>query len=93
MQVSRRVLITDPPVIVTTKQLISKAPASKPVLSLAQGIVHWQPPPAATALAGRVLAAGDGIHGYGLDDGLPALREALQHKIATKNGLTGVSSS
>jgi hypothetical protein len=58
--------MTDPPVIVKTKQLMAKAPASKQVLSLAQGIVHWAPPPAATALASKLLAAGEGVHGYGL---------------------------
>jgi hypothetical protein len=45
---------------------MAKAPASKQVLSLAQGIVHWAPPPAATALASKLLAAGQGVHGYGL---------------------------
>lgn len=45
---------------------MAKAPASKQVLSLAQGIVHWAPPPAATALASKLLAAGEGVHGYGL---------------------------
>lgn len=65
-EVSERVLITDPPVIVKTKQMMAKAPASKQVLSLAQGIVHWAPPPAATALASKMLAAGEGVHGYGL---------------------------
>jgi hypothetical protein len=28
--------------------------------------VHWAPPPAATALASKLLAAGQGVHGYGL---------------------------
>jgi hypothetical protein len=51
------------------KQLMAKAPASKQVLSLAQGIVHWAPPPAATALASKMLAAGEGVHGYGLAGG------------------------
>lgn len=88
-EVSERVLITDPPVIVKTKQMMAKAPASKQVLSLAQGIVHWAPPPAATALASKMLAAGEGVHGYGLAGGLPALQEALQHKLQTRNGLHG----
>lgn len=88
-ELSQRVLITDPPVIVKTKQVMAKAPASKQVLSLAQGIVHWAPPPAATALASKLLAAGEGVHGYGLAGGLPALQEALQHKLQTKNGLFG----
>jgi len=90
-QVSQRVVVTDPPVIVKTKQLMAKAPASKQVMSLAQGIVHWQPPPAAMQAAGELLAAGEAsINGYGPAEGLPALREALQQKVADRNGLPGV---
>lgn len=62
------------------------------VMSLAQGIVHWQPPPAAMQAAADLLAAGGpSVNGYGPAEGLPALREALRHKLATKNGLQGVS--
>eukprot|EP00775_Hariotina_reticulata_P011561 gene11559-11705_t len=90
MQVSKRVLVTDPPIIVKTKQMIARAPPSKQVLSLAQGIVHWQPPPAATQLAGQLLNVGEpSIHGYGPADGLPRLKEALEHKLSTKNNLQG----
>lgn len=91
LQVSRRVLATEPPVIVKTKQLMARAPPSKQVLSLAQGIVHWQPPPAALEVAARLMAQGDpSIHGYGPALGLPALTEALQAKVAVTNGLEGV---
>eukprot|EP00878_Enallax_costatus_P016901 GHUV01017742.1.p1 GENE.GHUV01017742.1~~GHUV01017742.1.p1 ORF type:complete len:450 (+),score=122.28 GHUV01017742.1:1027-2376(+) len=90
LQVSQRVLATDPPVIVKTKQLMATVPAGKQVLSLAQGIVHWQPPPAALELASKLLhSRSAGVHGYGPADGLPALREALQHKLANRNGLLG----
>ncbi|KAF6259878.1 pyridoxal phosphate-dependent transferase [Scenedesmus sp. NREL 46B-D3] len=56
-QVSLRALATDTPVIVKTKQLMSQAPPGKDVLSLAQGVVHWRPPPAATAAAAALLAS------------------------------------
>lgn len=89
-KVSQRVLATDPPVIVKTNQLMAQAPPSKQVMSLAQGIVHWQPPPAAMAAAADLLAAGGpAVNRYGPAEGLPALREALRHKLATKNGLQG----
>lgn len=45
-QVSDRVEATDSPVIVKTKALIAASGRSD-VVSLAQGIVHWPPPPAA----------------------------------------------
>jgi DNA-binding transcriptional MocR family regulator len=91
-QLSKRVLATDPPVIVKTKQLMAKAPPSKQVMSLAQGIVHWQPPPAALEVAAQLVAAGHaGIHGYGPAEGLPALREALKQKLQDQSGLAGVS--
>lgn len=94
-------LATDPPVIVKTKQLMARAPPSKQVMSLAQGIVHWQPPPAAMEAAAQLLstaasaAGGDAasINGYGPAEGLPALREALRDKVAKQNGLEGVSHS
>ncbi|KAF8066353.1 ISS1 [Scenedesmus sp. PABB004] len=89
-QVSRRVLATDAPVIVKTKAMMARAPPGRPVLSLAQGIVHWQPPPAAAARAAELLAAGGpAVHGYGPADGLPALREALAAKLTSVNGLPG----
>ena len=54
MQVSERVLVTDAPVIVKTKRLIAHA-GREDVLSLAQGIVHWQPPPQALqVISGRI---------------------------------------
>ena len=63
------------------------------VMSLAQGIVHWQPPPTAMAAAAELLGSADGgsINGYGPAEGLPALRTALQQKLADRNGLQGVS--
>jgi len=47
-QVSERVLSTDPPVIVKTKQLMA---GHTGVLSLAQGVVHWCVGPAGCWMA------------------------------------------
>lgn len=57
------------------------------VLSLAQGIVHWPPPPEAITAA-RAAADEPSSHLYGADDGLPELRAALKAKLAAENGLT-----
>lgn len=82
---------TDAPVIVKTKALIAAAPPGRQVLSLAQGVVHWPPPPAALQVAGQLLAANDAsVHLYGPDEGLPGLRAALAAKVASQNGLHGV---
>ncbi len=43
-QVSQRVLETDAPIIAKVKAIMASRPDA---LSLAQGIVHWQPPPEA----------------------------------------------
>ena len=55
----------------------------------AAGIVHWQPPPRALARAAE-MANDPSVSSYGPDEGLPALREALRHKIRQENGLQGV---
>ena len=81
-------LATDPPVIVKTKQIMA---GREGVMSLAQGIVHWQPPQQALNKAMGLLKSDPSINGYGPADGLPDLRDALRHKIATTNGLVQVS--
>eukprot|EP00466_Bigelowiella_natans_P005199 jgi/Bigna1/132135/aug1.16_g6843 len=60
------------------------------VLSLAQGIVHWNPPQQAVEEIRKALAD-DAIHLYGLKVALPAdgiveLKEALTEKIEMENG-------
>ncbi|KAK9839419.1 hypothetical protein WJX81_001094 [Elliptochloris bilobata] len=83
--VSERVLATDAPVIVKTKQLMAGASG---VLSLAQGVVHWAPP--AAALEAAVALVGDTrVSAYGPCHGLPELVEALQAKLASENALPG----
>jgi len=82
--VSNRVRSTDEPCIVKTKQMM--ASASRDVLSLAQGIVHWEPP--LKALTAAAAAASDPrSHAYGPADGLPELRSALEVKLVTENDL------
>ena len=46
--ISRRMEVTDAPVIVSMQQMLR---GKEGILSLAQGIVHWGPPPAALAAA------------------------------------------
>lgn len=88
VQVSDRVWQTDPPVIVKTKRMMA---GRQGVLSLAQGIVHWPPPPSSLAAASHLIVSDPTLNAYGPAEGLPALREALRHKIRHKNGLHGVS--
>ena len=81
--ISRRIQQTDTPCIVTMQQMMR---GREGVLSLAQGIVHWSPPPSALEEAtGFVHEAATSL--YGADDGLPELRTALKAKLAAENGL------
>ena len=86
-QPSDRALATDDPIIVATKALIARS-GRKPedVASLAQGIVHWQPPPAALEAA-RHGATEPSSSSYGPARGLPDLVDALSRRLTTFNGL------
>ena len=82
---SHRIQSTDQPCIVATKRLVTAVPGA---VSLAQGIVHWQPPK--QALDRAAAAVMDPLSSaYGPDEGTPALREALRSKLAQYNGLEG----
>eukprot|EP00438_Fugacium_kawagutii_P031081 Skav204623 [mRNA] locus=scaffold1712:235083:244373:- [translate_table: standard] len=59
------------------------------IMSLAQGIVHWSPPPAALEAAQKAAQEPD-TNSYCADDGLPKFREALKEKLKKENGLDGV---
>lgn len=84
MSTSHRVKQTDAPIIVKTQKLTASA---KGVISLAQGIVHWNPPQ--QAMDAVVASAGDhSLNQYGSGAGLPKLVKALEHKLATENGIT-----
>jgi len=82
---SNRIRSTDDPTIAKTKQLVSEVPGT---LSLAQGVVHWQPPQPALARAASMISE-PSASAYGPDEGMPALRQALRKKIANENGLQG----
>ena len=84
---SSRVLATDDPVIIATKAMIADSGRSD-ILSLAQGVVHWSPPPSALAAAAAALASDPAsVCGYGPAVGLPSLVAALQAKVQRVNGL------
>ena len=86
LQASSRVLATDKPVIVMTKQLMEGVEG---IVSLAQGVVHWSPPQRAVDKA-VALAATPAAHSYGPAQGMPELRNALRSKVAEENGLHNV---
>ena len=63
----------------------------QPVISLAQGIVHWAPPASAVDAAKSALDSDDrSIHGYGPVKGSLELQEALKRKLAEENGIENV---
>lgn len=80
--VSKTMAATDAPVIVNMQRLTR----GKDVASLAQGIVHWLPPPASLEAAKAALDD-PATHGYGDDEGYPALVAALGRKLEVKNAL------
>ena len=83
-QIGKRILATDDPCIVKMQKMMR---GKEGVLSLAQGIVHWSPPEQVMEAARSAIEESD-THSYCADDGLIALRDALQDKIKTENGLT-----
>jgi len=83
---SKRVRATDVPCIVTMQEMLR---GKEGVMSLAQGIVHWLPPPAVAEAVAKAAFEPD-TSSYGADDGLPALREALTDKLRVENGLDNV---
>lgn len=80
---SSRLQQTDVPCIVAMQQMLR---GKTNIFSLAQGIVHWPPPPDALAAAqAAVLEVDTSL--YGADDGLADLRSALKEKLRAENGL------
>lgn len=80
---ARRVVETDAPVMVQIQEIIRGA---KNAMSLAQGVVYWQPPKHALEKV-KELVWDPSISRYGADEGLPELREALQKKLSEENKL------
>ena len=81
---SSRIHCADTPCIVGMKTMLENAP--KPPMSLAQGIVHWTPPPEAITAAKEALELPH-TSGYGDDNGNPELRRALKEKLRNENSL------
>jgi aspartate/methionine/tyrosine aminotransferase len=80
---SRRLAAVQTPVVPTVGRWIAETPGT---ISLGQGIVSYGPPPEALAAA-REFGAGEADHRYGPVEGLPALREMLEAKLARENGI------
>ncbi|KAK9923269.1 hypothetical protein M0R45_031698 [Rubus argutus] len=82
-KLAKRALETDMPVMVQIQQLIRGA---KNAVSLAQGVVHWQPPKQALDKV-KDLVWDPSISRYGADEGITELREALVKKLQHENKL------
>ncbi|CAI9114070.1 OLC1v1014689C1 [Oldenlandia corymbosa var. corymbosa] len=80
---ARRALLTNTPVMVQIQELIRGV---KDCISLAQGVVYWQPPKQALEKV-QQLVWDPSVSRYGADEGLPELREALTRKIREENKL------
>ncbi|XP_057969823.1 aromatic aminotransferase ISS1 isoform X2 [Malania oleifera] len=80
---ARRALETDTPVMVQIQQLLRGV---KDAMSLAQGVVYWQPPKQALDKV-KELVWEPSTSRYGADEGLPELREALIKKLHQENKL------
>ncbi|XP_040370562.1 aromatic aminotransferase ISS1 isoform X3 [Rosa chinensis] len=78
LKLAKRAMDTEMPVMVQIQQLIRGA---KNAVSLAQGVVHWQPPKQALDKV-KELVWEPSISRYGADEGMPELREALVKKVA-----------
>ncbi|KAM7480408.1 hypothetical protein LguiA_028621 [Lonicera macranthoides] len=81
---ARRAVQTDTPVMVQIQELIRGV---KDAVSLAQGVVYWQPPKQALEKV-KELVWDPSISRYGADEGLPELREALIKKLHRENKLS-----
>ncbi|KAL5758093.1 hypothetical protein ACOSP7_020704 [Xanthoceras sorbifolium] len=82
-KLARRVVETEMPVMVQIQELIRGA---KNAVSLAQGVVYWQPPKKALEKV-KELVWEPSVSKYGADEGIPQLREALTKKLHQENKL------
>ncbi|CAL5327715.1 unnamed protein product [Camellia sinensis] len=80
---ARRAVQTETPIMVLIQEVIRGA---KDALSLAQGVVYWQPPKPALDKV-KELVWEPSVSRYGADEGLPELREALVRKLRQENNL------
>ncbi|KAF6166985.1 hypothetical protein GIB67_030678 [Kingdonia uniflora] len=82
-KLARRALETETPVMVQIQELVRGV---KDAVSLAQGVVYWQPPKQALEKV-KELVWEPSTSCYGADEGLPELREALVRKLHQENKL------
>ncbi|RZC71598.1 hypothetical protein C5167_034748 [Papaver somniferum] len=83
MKLAKRVLETESPVMVQIQEILRSC---KDAVSLAQGVVYWQPPEEALEKVKKIVDE-PLTSRYGGDEGLPALREALTKKLQEENKL------
>jgi katanin p60 ATPase-containing subunit A1 len=81
---SKRAVKTDEPIMVKMQELIQEVNPAP--LSLAQGVVYWQPPKQALDKV-KDLVSEPIVSLYGADAGIPELREALTKKLRQENKL------
>ncbi|KAG5619107.1 hypothetical protein H5410_018931 [Solanum commersonii] len=80
---ARRAVLTETPVMVQIQELVR---GNKDCISLAQGVVYWQPPARALEKVKEAIWE-PSVSRYGADEGLPELREALIQKLGRENNL------
>jgi aspartate/methionine/tyrosine aminotransferase len=80
---SRRLAAVQAPVIPIVGRWTAETPGT---ISLGQGVVSYQPPPQAIAAA-RVFGDTLQDHRYGPVEGLPALVDGIEQKLARENGI------
>ncbi|PSR96100.1 Aspartate aminotransferase like, partial [Actinidia chinensis var. chinensis] len=80
---AKRAIQTDTPVMVQIQEVLRGA---KDAMSLAQGVVYWQPPKRALDRA-KEIVWDPAVSRYGADEGLPELREALIRKLRQENNI------
>lgn len=83
-RLAQRILNTENPVMVQIQKLVREA--GHDVISLAQGVVYWQPPEQALNKV-KESVLDPVVSCYGPDEGLSELRQALTHKIQKENKL------
>ncbi|KAM3267988.1 aromatic aminotransferase ISS1 [Capsicum chacoense] len=80
---ARRAVLTETPVMVQIQELVR---GLNDCVSLAQGVVYWQPPAQALEKVKEIIWE-PSVSRYGADEGLPELREALKQKLGRENNL------
>jgi len=83
-EISQRLRSVQDPVIAVVNDLVQAMPGT---ISLGQGIVHYGPP---SETLERLIDfnSGPGNHIYQDVSGIPALREAIRHKLSNENGIS-----